>query len=202
MGITQYMNEAIHLKNSNLPKMIGDLLHSNQFLKFFSVVALGMATISMIVVLCAVNKAPTVIPLSPNGSVIEKANTLPKPQDEVEAAVKRYVSLRYWWEPKTVQPQLKLAQNFIGKDATKAYEAAIAPIVKFSTEKEVSQRVYPLKPVVDFEHKAVYVTGDRVTEIQGLKAAGSLKLTLFFDQGPRTPENPWGVYITKEKEEQ
>ena len=195
MGVTQYMNETIHLKNSNLPKMIGDLLHSNQFLKFFSVVALGMATISMAVVLCTVNKAPTVIPLSPNGNIIEKSDALPKPEDEVEAAIKRYVNLRYWWDAKTVQPQLKLAQNFIGKDANKAYEAAIAPIVKFSTEKEVSQRVYPLKPNVDLEHKTV-------TEIQGLKAAGNLKLTLFFDQGPRTPENPWGVYITKEKEEQ
>jgi hypothetical protein len=46
------------------------------------------------------------------------------------------------------------------------------------------------------------ITGDRVTSIQGLKAAGNLKLQLTFESGQRTKENPWGIYITKEKEEQ
>jgi hypothetical protein len=39
-----------------------------------------------------------------------------------------------------------------------------------------------------------------VTTIQGLKAAGSLRLELSFESGSRAKENPWGLYI-KEREE-
>jgi hypothetical protein len=40
-----------------------------------------------------------------------------------------------------------------------------------------------------------------VTSIQGLKAAGNLKLELTFESGSRTEGNPWGLYISKEREE-
>jgi hypothetical protein len=196
------MNENIHLKNSNLPKMIGELLHSNQFLKFFSIIALSMATLSVLTVLVVTNKAPTVLTLATDGDAVERVQVLPKAEDQIEAAVKRYLNLRYHWDAKTVQVQINQAKAFIPKESMKAYEAATAQIVKFATEKQVTQKVYPAPMNVDLANRAVSITGDRLTEIQGLRAVGALKLTLFFTGGPRTPENPWGVYIVKEKEEQ
>jgi hypothetical protein len=196
------MNENINLKNSNLPNMIGELMHSNQFLKFFSVVALSMASISMLVVLVVADKAPTVLTLATNGDAVKRVEVLPKPEEQIEAAVRRYLNLRYRWDAKTVQAQINQAKVFIPKESLKAYEAATAQIVKFSTDKQVSQKVYPNPPTVDLANRLVSITGDRLTEIQGLRAMGALKLTLFFEGGPRTPENPWGVYIVKEKEEQ
>jgi hypothetical protein len=36
-----------------------------------------------------------------------------------------------------------------------------------------------------------------VAAIQGLKAAGNLRLELSFEGGTRTKENPWGLYVSK-----
>ena len=194
------MNETIHLKNSNLPRMLGELMHSNQFLKFFAIVALFLTTLSMVVVLTVVNKAPTVLTLLADGSSVEKT-TLPKPEDQIDKAVRRYLDLRYRWEPKTVQAKIKQSESFILPTAVKAFETSTAPIIKFSTEKLVSQKMYADHVFVNLENKSASISGDRLTDIQGMRAAGPLKLTLFFENGPRTPENPWGVYISKEKEE-
>jgi len=196
------MNELIHLKNSNLPKMIGDLMHSNQFLKIFSLAALAMTTLSLVVISFAIHKEPIVLTLIPNGNIIEKSSSHPKAQDQVDTAIRHYLDLRYHWEPGNVQTQIKSAESFVLKGAQKAYESATTPIIKFSTDKLVSQRVYPDQIVINLEKNTASVTGDRLTDIQGMRAAGNLKLTLYFESGPRTEANPWGIYISKEKEEQ
>lgn len=195
------MNETIHLKNSNLPRMLGDLTHSNQFLKLFSMATLLVATISLLVAFESVDKTPIVIPLARDGTEVERMDVQPKAEDQIEAAVRKYLDLRYRWEPKTVQAKFKSAEKFILPQAMKAFVSATVPIAKFSTEKQVSQKVYPDHVLVSLIDKTVSISGDRLTDIQGLRAAGNLKLTLFFENGPRTPENPWGVYIIKEKEQ-
>ncbi len=96
---------------------------------------------------------------------------------------------------------LQAAAVFIPPSSQKAYQAATANVAKFAIEKGVLQRAYVNDVAVNLEKKTAKVTGDRVTAIQGLKAAGDLKLELSFESGPRTRENPWGIYITKEKEE-
>jgi hypothetical protein len=53
---------------------------------------------------------------------------------------------------------------------------------------------------VDLESHKVRITGDRLTSVQGLKAAGDLTLELEYQGGDRSKENPWGIFITKEKE--
>ena len=77
----------------------------------------------------------------------------------------------------------------------------MADIIKFSTSKAVAQRIYPDRVAVDLAKRTASISGDRVTAIQGLKAAGDLRLELTFDSGPRTAQNPWGLYILKEREE-
>lgn len=54
---------------------------------------------------------------------------------------------------------------------------------------------------IDLKNSIAQIIGSRVTAIQNLKAAGELKLQLSFESGPRTKENPWGIYIRQEKEE-
>ncbi|MDZ4661255.1 MAG: hypothetical protein SGJ18_06500 [Pseudomonadota bacterium] len=195
------MNTIIKLETAKLPKALSDLLHSNQFLKLFSLCAVGVSGLSLILNLVIINKAPLVLTLAVDARQIEQRE-MPKPDDEIKTAIKRYIELRYKWEPTSVKERLKLAEAFIAPQSLTAYLSATANVAKFSVDRQVMQRVYPDKIEVNLEKKTVSIFGDRVTAIQGLKAAGDLKLELSFDSGPRTRLNPWGIYVVKEREEQ
>lgn len=190
----------IKLKSSELPKKVGELVHSNQFLKLFSLSGLGLLGLLLIAVIIMATKEPTVITLNVDGANLEKT-TLPKVEDQIREGIKRYLEKRYQWEPKNVITKLKESEQFITPKAMRAFQSAVANVAKFSVDKVVSQRVYPTEIKVDLKSQTALITGDRVTSIQGLKAAGNLKLELTFEYGPRTKENPWGLYISKEREE-
>ena len=194
------MNQLIKLKAAKLPKILSDLSHSNQFLKVFSISALGVSALILILVFVLASKAPVVLTLAPTGEKLEKVD-LTKPEDQIKSAISRYLEKRYKWEPENVKQKLFEAQAFVLPSSMKAYLGAATNVAKFSTEKLVSQKVYAEKMEVNLEKKTVFITGDRVTSIQGMKAAGNLRLELSFESGPRTRENPWGLYITKEREE-
>lgn len=185
---------------SVLPKMLADLSHSNQFLKVFSLCLIGLCSLAILLATILGNKEPVVLTLTPSAGVMEVAS-LPKPESEVQAAVRAYIEKRYKWEPSTVVKRLQEAEYFVLPGSMKAYQLAVANIARFSTEKLVSQRVYPEKIIVNLEKRTVFITGDRITAIQGIKAAGDLRLELSFESGPRTEANPWGIFITKEKEQ-
>ncbi len=193
-------SKKIGLKNSQLPKMVGELLHSNQFLKVFALSALALVFIGLGVTMVMAMKEPTVITLNSDGKSLERTNQ-PKAEDQVREGIKGYLEKRYQWEPENVTKKLKESEQFITPQALKAFQVAVANVAKFSTEKLVSQKVYPEKIEIDLKKQTALITGDRVTSIQGLKAAGNLKLELTFESGPRTQENPWGLYISKEREE-
>ena len=193
-------SKTIGLKNSQLPKMVGELLHSNQFLKVFALSALALVFMGLGVSLVMAMKEPMVITLGPDGKSLERTNQ-PKAEDQVREGIKGYLEKRYQWEPENVTKKLKESEQFITPQALKAFQVAVANVAKFSTEKLVSQKVYPEKIEIDLKKQTALITGDRVTTIQGLKAAGNLKLELTFESGPRTQENPWGLYISKEREE-
>ena len=192
--------KPIGLKNPQLPKMVGQLMHSNQFLKAFSISSLALVFMVLGVILVMATKEPMVITLGPDGKAIERT-VLPKAEDQIREGIKRYLEKRYQWEPENVIQKLKESEKFITPQALKAFQGAIANVAKFSTEKLVSQRVYPNNIEVNLAKNTAFITGDRVTSIQGLKAAGNLKLELAFESGPRTEGNPWGIYISKEREE-
>lgn len=190
----------IKLKSTELPRKVGELVHSNQFLKLFSLSALGLAGLMLIAVLVMATKDPTVITLNVDGASLEKT-ALPKAEDQIREGIKRYLEKRYQWEPENVIKKLKESEEFITPKALRAFQGAVANVAKFSVDKVVSQMVYPNEIKVDLKSQTALITGDRVTSIQGLKAAGNLKLELTFENGPRTKENPWGLYISKEREE-
>lgn len=197
------MNEPkpVGFKNSPYPKMIGELLHSNQFLKVFSLSALLVVFMVLGVILVMATKEPMVITLGPDGKAIERMTVLPKAEDQIEAGIRRYLEKRYQWEPENVVKKLKESEEFITPSSMKAFRGAVFNVAKFSTEKIVSQKVYPNEIKINLANGTALITGDRVTSIQGLKAAGNLKLELTFESGLRTQNNPWGIYISKEREE-
>lgn len=189
-----------NLKMPSLPKMMGELMHSNQFLKLFSLSAVVLVFMVLGVLMVMATKEPLVITLGPDGKSIERT-LLPKVEDQIREGVKRYLEKRYQWEPENVIKKLKESEDFITPQAKKAFQGAVSNVAKFSVEKIVSQKIYPEKIEVDLLKSTAFITGDRVTSIQGLKAAGNLKLELTFESGPRTSTNPWGLYISKEREE-
>lgn len=187
------------LMPARFPRALAELAHSNQFLKISNLISFGLSFLMLILALYQAGKAPTVLTLSPEGLPYIEVKP-PKAEEEISLAVRRYIALRYKWEPSTVAERLKAAEVFILPQNRKSFEAAVADVIRFATTKGVSQRAYPDDPRVDLDKKIVTITGDRNTTLQGLKAAGDLRLELSFESGPRTQENPWGIYITKEKE--
>lgn len=194
------MNQTIQLKIKKLPKALGELTHSNQFLKMSAFFSYGLCLLLAGAIYLLAGKAPIVLSMAPDASLYE-AIAEPKAENAVRQVVNEYLKLRYRWEPKTVASQIKAAQAFIPTAIRGTYETSTANVIRFAQEKIVAQRVYPEKISISLEKKTVLISGDRVTSIQGLRAAGELKLELSFDYGPRTAANPWGIYITKEKEE-
>lgn len=189
------------LKNSQFPKMLSDLSHTNQFLKIFSMVTLCLVLASFFVIFSLTNQEPIILTLTPEGKTLEKTK-MPKAEDLIREGINRYLEKRYTWVPSDVQKKLADSSFFVSPTSQKAFGEAMANIIHFSLEKQVAQKVYPSNIEIHIKDGTALVTGDRVTAIQGLKAAGNLKLQLSFESGPRTKENPWGIYITKEKEEQ
>ncbi len=192
--------KPIGLKNAPLPKMIGSLMHSNQFLKTFTISSLALVFMVLGVLLVMATKEPLVITLRSDGKAIEQV-AQPKAEDQIKEGINKYLEKRYQWEPENVIKKLKESEKFITPQALKAFQSAVANVAKFSTDKIVSQRIYPNNIEINLSKGTAYITGDRVTSIQGLKAAGNLKLELTFESGPRTEMNPWGIYISKEREE-
>lgn len=194
-------HEKVKFTSATYPRVIATLIHSNQFLKIFTILSMAFALLLTALVLYLVNREPLVIPIDVNGRSFEQTK-LPKPEVEIERAITKYIELRYSWDPKVIKSKLEAAEAFISPISKKAYQTASLNLIRFSTEKGVSQKVFPDKFSTSLEKSVVVVSGDRITAIQGLKAAGNLSLELAFEYGPRSKENPWGVFITREKEQQ
>jgi len=195
------MHNEIKMKISAFPKMLASLKHSNQFLKMFSVSLLAICFLMLILIFMLVTKEPLVLAFNSNGKVLSKSD-LPKAEDQIHQAIHAYLDIRYNWNPSDVSKKLNQSETFIASNSLKVFKAAMVNIARFSQEKQVDQKIFPENIKIFLDKKTAYIFGDRLTSIQGIKAAGTLKLYLDFDFGPRTKENPWGVYITKEREEQ
>ena len=73
------MNKMIQLKNARLPKMMGELVHSNQFLKLFALISIGMTALMMVVFAIYTTRPPIVLTLAPSANTLEE-KPLPKTQ--------------------------------------------------------------------------------------------------------------------------
>lgn len=189
----------VKFKAGAFPKMLADLSHSNQFLKMFAVGSLVVSVGLMVVVFVALARKPIVIALTENAGVLETVD-MPKPEAEIRRAVLAYIERRYNWTSATVDQNLDRARAFVSSQFAQNYLQGVSNVRKFSKEKGVTQRAFASGLTVDLKRRVVSIAGDRITEIQGLRAAGALNLELSFQSGPRTSDNPWGVYVVKETE--
>jgi hypothetical protein len=169
--------------------------------KIFSLLSLSLVFASFLVIFYLTHQEPLILTFNSDGKNLDKM-AMPKAEDLIKEGVIRYLEKRYTWMPSDVQKRLKESSFFVSPTSQKAFSEALANIIRFSLEKQVAQKVYPANIEINMKDGTALITGDRVTSIQGLKAAGNLKLQLTFESGQRTKENPWGIYITKEKEEQ
>ncbi len=189
----------VKLKAGAFPKMLAELSHSNQFLKMFAVGSLALSLVLSALVFVAFARKPIVIAITESAEILRQVD-LPKPESEVRQAILAYVERRYNWTSQTVDQQLERAQLFIASANMQSFLQGTSNVKRFSKEKVVTQRAYASNVVVDLKRGVALVTGDRITEIQGMRAAGALNLELSFQSGPRTSSNPWGIYIFKESE--
>lgn len=181
------------------PKMLADLSHSNQFLKMFAGGCLVLAIILSSLVFVAFARKPIVIAMTANAEVLRQIE-LPNPESEIKQALLAYLERRYNWTSQTVDHQLERARAFVASSAMQNFVHGTSNVKRFSKEKSVTQRAYASNLAVDLKRAVVLVTGDRITEIQGMRAVGPLSIELGFQSGPRTSDNPWGIYIVKESE--
>lgn len=194
------MNIRAKLESVKLPKALADLKYANQFLKVFALCSFTLAFLCGALSIVLVSRGPLVIALAPGGSVLG-IDGEPNAEKEVETALRKYISLRYTWDAKTVKEKLGQAREFVHQNAQRSFDSDLADVQKFATDRNVSQRGYASEVVVDLKGQVARVRGDRVTTIQGLTAAGNFNLTLSFESGPRTKANPWGIYIARERNE-
>jgi hypothetical protein len=143
---------------------------------------------------------PIIVPLDKTGERVKTLEPGVLTEDQVVEAAKEYLSFRYSWNPKDQAGRLMVTKKFVADTSRAAFDKTVNDLLQFSKDKSVFQRVYPVSINVDMERKTVMVSADRFDEIQGLKAASVLDVTLFFEKGKRTLENPWGFYVTKEEE--
>lgn len=192
--------KKLNMNVTAFPALVGKLSHSVQFLKVLSLGLLALLLILALGITSILGKEPIVVVTDVQSKILQTTG-LPKAEVQIEEAVRSYLNLRYWWDSKSVAGQLQKSESFIAPFSIKAFRKATESVAKFSTDKGVSQRLYPHQIKIDLSKKVVEILGDRVTSIQGVLAAGVLRLGLDFEYGARTLENPWGIYITKEREE-
>jgi hypothetical protein len=187
-----------NLVSARFPKIMADLLHSNQFLKMFSIYALILSIITASAVIFLATRDPIVITLDSEARELSKVK--PSVEKMVKECVKSYLEVRYNWSPQNIKSNLSRAELFIHQNAMKSYQGSISKVIKFGIERSVSQTLYTDNIVIDINRKVAIIYGNRITAIQGLRAVGAFKLELSFESGIHTQSNPWGVYITQEKE--
>lgn len=130
------MQTQIKLRELKFPRMLSDLVHSNQFLKIFSLSSLVINFLSLFMIFVLSTRDPVILSFNTSGNLLEPTAIL-KPEVEIQAAIKHYLELRYQWGPENVKDKLTQAQEMIHPSAMKAYLGAAQNVVRFSSEKQV-----------------------------------------------------------------
>jgi hypothetical protein len=192
--------QKVSLVRARLPNLQGKLLHSNQFLKIFAFLSLLTSLVLTVVLGYFLMKPPRVLTFNNLGTPLSEI-AKKSPESEIQSAAAEYIENRYIWTPSDIVSKFGRAKDFVQEKDKAAFDTAVAEVTKFVAEKSVSQRIYPSSLEVSLKQGLVRVSGERITTVQGLKAASDLKLELTFVSGDRTDANPWGIYIIKEREE-
>jgi len=186
---------------TNFPQVWGDLAFQNRWLRLGMMLSLSIVALSLCATTMLLRRKPQIVALDQCGNVAGFTDA-PPIEAEVDKAARKYVELRYSWSADNLSTHMARAKSLIASQSIKAFDKTISDLQTFSKGKNIGQRVYPTAVNVDAKNNRVQIVGDRFTEIQGLKAATILRATLTYQIGPRTLENPWGIYVSKEEEAQ
>jgi len=117
---------------------------------------------------------------------------------EVRRWVEGYVTTHYNWTPQTIDTAFQKASNYVSQEQQKAFWAANTTQLKVAKDKGLSQRFYISSLKLDLDKRRASIEGERVLVVESLRAASIVNLSLSFQLGPRTVENPEGIYISSE----
>jgi hypothetical protein len=186
---------------STFPQVFGDLAFQNRWLRTAMILALAVTTVSLAIAAPLMHRRPIIVTLDRCGK-LEPLSQAATPGDEAQEAARSYIGYRYTWNSDVLDMNLRHAEAFVAPQSLKAFGKTARELATFVKEKGVAERVYLTQVKVDPTTNRIQITADRFTEIQGLKAATILRMNLTYQNGPRTYENPWGVYVLKEEEDE
>lgn len=174
----------------------------NVFLKgLLSVLGVLFLIQSIALTVLAVRK-PVLVAVGPTET---KVFNVTPPSDELltvelKRLVRLYIETHYNWDFTTIEKAHAEAARFVSEKFVKAFMAANADQVKQAKEKKITERVYLSSEIlVDVKSLTARIPMDRIFSVDGLRVTSPLTLDVTFEYGPRTSQNPEGIYITGEK---
>ena len=121
-------------------------------------------------------------------------------EDELDRTVRNYALTHYSWDYGTIEAAHREAAKYVSEKFQKSFLKSNEEQVRFVKEKKVTQKVYVSDAVkIDSKALSARIHLDRIYSIDGLTGSSPITLDLRFEYGPRTDENPEGIYIIDEK---
>lgn len=174
----------------------------NQILKGLLVFFLVLCAVESIVLCILALRSPIIVAVTPDHSsvlAIAPATDVLK-KEEIRRVVTAYSKAHHSWDWQSVDAQLSTAARMVAPEFTGQFRHANAAQSKIAKEKKLSQKFYISELVSsDKEPQTMIITGDRILVVEGLRATNSMTLQVKYAFGPRTEENPEGIYITSEE---
>jgi hypothetical protein len=119
---------------------------------------------------------------------------------ELKRVLLKYTEAHYNWTSSNVEKAHAEAARYVSAKFVKAFNSANAGQIQTAREKKISQRVYPSSEIlVDTKSLSARIQMDRIFSVEGISATRPITLDMTFEYGPRTSQNPEGIYITDEK---
>lgn len=173
---------------------------------------LGLATLLLVqsvALVCLALRKPVLIALGQNET--RALSVTPPPEEllkqELQRTLTEYLQAHYTWDSSTVEASHVRASHYVSARFTQAFIQANAEQVRVAKEKNLEERVYLSRMAVDAKTLTARAVLDRIlivhsdSPLGGLRAASPWVLNVSFEYGPRTEQNPEGIYVTGEKQE-
>ena len=179
----------------------GTEVAQNRFLKFLVVTLAALVTVFATSLIFLAMKAPIVFAVSSVESGVLRQEVPPRAylENEARRVITEYLQRRHSWESTDVQSSISKASKYVDDTFRKAFLQANETQVKIAVEKKISQKFFVSSSSLDLDSKKAIVSGERILNIDGLRAVSSLSFELRFRLGERTEANPEGVYIVAEQ---
>lgn len=184
----------------NLPENLAKVFRYHEILKSFAVYSVIISLVFCLLFFASINKPTDIVVLSEAGLILKEASSTPKPEAEVESALRNYVSYRYNYTPQNIKSQLMLAETFIDLGNSKAFRESMNSALKFVQDRNAESRYYIRSVKVNLSEQKAVLEGDRIAVIQGMMVASAARTEITFASVRRSIENPWGVSIMSERE--